>query len=176
MDYIESMVTAFNVPMLMLDGFEADDIIGTVARQAEEQGCQVKIITGDRDLLQLLSKHTNVQLPVRGKPDKIWDLEAYGKKYDGITPVQLTDLKGLMGDSSDNIPGVRGIGEKTGLKLITEFGDLDDIYNNLESVAKSARNKLETGRDMAFLSKDLATIKRDAPHRTRSGSLPRQRF
>jgi DNA polymerase-1 len=163
MDQIEAMVAAFNVPMLMLDGFEADDIIGTTARQAEALGCQVKVITGDRDLLQLLSEHTHIQLPVRGKPDKVWDLAAYQEKYKGISPVQLTDLKGLMGDSSDNIPGVKGIGEKTGLDLITKYGDLPDIYEHLEAISKSARNKLEAERDMAFLSKDLATIKRDAP-------------
>jgi len=162
-DAIEAMVAAFNLPLLAQEGMEADDMIGTAARQAEEQGCQVRIISGDRDLLQLLSAHTSVQLPQRGAPDKVWDMETFRQAYAGLQPPQLVDLKGLMGDSSDNIPGVKGIGEKGAKDLIKTFGSIAELYAHLDAVDTRLRNKLtaEGQREMAFLSRDLATIQRD---------------
>ena len=118
---IKELVEAFNIPVLLLDGYEADDVMGTVARQAEEQGCRIRIVTGDRDILQLVTEHTHVQLPKRGSDDVVYDLDGFAEKYPGLGPLQLPDLKGLMGDSSDNIPGVRGIGEKTALKLLQAY-------------------------------------------------------
>ena len=164
-DWIESMVKAFNVPLLVLPDQEADDVIGTIARQAEEQGCRVLIITGDRDMLQLLSEHTSVQLPQHGRnePDRIWKPADFSERFGGISYTQLIELKALMGDASDNIPGVAGIGEKGALNLLSVYPNLEAIYEHLEDIAKGPRNKLIEGREMAFLSRELATIKRDLP-------------
>ncbi|PJF44863.1 MAG: DNA polymerase I [Phototrophicales bacterium] len=160
---IEALVRAFNIPVLALEGYEADDVIGTITQQAEAQGCDVRIVTGDRDILQLVSEHTTVQLPKRGADDVIYDLAAFRELYPALTPDRLPDLKGLMGDSSDNIPGVKGIGEKTGLKLLETYGTLENIYANIDEIKGAIRKKLVEGREMAFLSKQLATIMRDVP-------------
>lgn len=160
---IEELVNAFNIPVLALDGYEADDVIGTVTRQAEAQGCDVLIVTGDRDILQLVSAHTKVQLPKRGEDDIIYDEAGFIGLYPGLTPDRLPDLKGLMGDSSDNIPGVKGIGEKTGLKLLGQYGTLEGIYEHLDEITGSNHKKLAEHRELAFLSKRLATIMDDIP-------------
>lgn len=166
---IEEIVRAFNIPVLALEGYEADDIIGTVTRQAEDAGCDVLIVTGDKDLLQLVSEHTHVQLPQRGGPGKgpaedvIYDLDAYAIKYPALLPHQLVDLKAFMGDNSDNIPGVAGIGEKGALALVQAYGSVEGVYEHIHELKGSQKDKLIAGRDMAFLSKTLATIKRDAP-------------
>ncbi|MGB1288617.1 MAG: 5'-3' exonuclease, partial [Aggregatilineales bacterium] len=139
---IEQIVRAFNIPVLALDGYEADDVIGTITKQADPAGVDVRIITGDRDILQLLSPSVRVQLPQYKKSaDMIYDIVAFTKKYDGLTPDQLVDLKALMGDSSDNIPGVKGIGQKTGTKLLLEYGSLDEIYANLDKIKGSVNRK-----------------------------------
>lgn len=161
-EHIKEIVRAFNVPLLMVEGYEADDVIGTVAARAAAQGVHVHIITGDRDLLQLLDEHITVQLPKPGKPDEAYDVAAFREKY-SLEPHQLIDLKALWGDSSDNIPGVKGIGEKGGTKLLQAYGSLDGIYANIESIKGANRKKLEAERDMAYLSYELATIKRDVP-------------
>ncbi len=165
MERIHELVEAFNIPVLEMDGFEADDLLGTLATQAEDQGLDVLIVTGDRDLLQLVTDHVHVRLPAsrQNTSDEPYDPAAFGQKYEGLTPPQLVDLKGLMGDSSDNIPGVKGIGEKGGLALIRAYGTLEGVYENLESLPKGQRAKLEEGREMAFLSRELARIKQDAP-------------
>lgn len=163
MQRIEEMVRAFNIPVLALEGYEADDIIGTVTQQAEALGCAVRIVTGDGDLLQLLSAHTSVQLPQRGDDDRIYQVEDFGEKYPALQPHQLTDLKGLMGDNSDNIPGVNGIGEKGALTLIQAYGSVENLYAHLNELKGAQKQKLEDGRAMAFLSKHLATIRRDVP-------------
>ncbi len=160
---IEEVVRAFNIPVLAIDGYEADDVIGTVAQQAEALGCDVRIVTGDGDLLQLVTEHTSVELPERGGPDQVHGPEDFMKKYDGLQPSRLPDLKGLMGDSSDNIPGVKGIGVKGGLKLLKRFGSIEGIYENIDELKGAQRKKLETDREMAFLSKKLATIQRNVP-------------
>ena len=146
LDRIADVVAAFNIPILAYDGFEADDVIGTIARQAEEQDVAVRIITGDRDILQLLSDHVSVQLPSRRGPDQVFDEEKFREKYE-LEPQQLVDLKALMGDSSDNIPGVKGIGEKTGTKLLLEYENLDGIYAHIDEIKGSThRSWLLTGR------------------------------
>lgn len=164
MKRLYQMVGAFNIPILELDGYEADDVIGTIARQAEEMDVSVHIVTGDRDILQLLSDHVRVQLPSRGRgnDDQVYDIEAFKKKY-GLRPDQLIDLKALMGDSSDNIPGVRGIGEKTGTKLLQDYETLDGVYAHLDDLTNSVRNKLTDNKELAYISQDLATIRRDLP-------------
>lgn len=163
---IERMAEAFNIPVLALDGYEADDVIGTVAQQAEEQGCRVRIITGDHDLLQLLTRYVDVQLPNRKKGargDSVWRTAQFEERYPGLKPPQLVEYKGLRGDSSDNIPGVKGIGEKGALDLLSKFASLEDMYANLDAVDKRYREKLANEREMAFLSRQLATIMRDVP-------------
>ena len=162
LDLIMRVVEAFNIPLLKLEGYEADDIIGTVTQQALAQDVRVRIITGDRDLLQLLTDNVEVQLPVRGSDDRIFHIPDFIEKY-SIQPHQLVDFKALMGDSSDNIPGVAGIGEKSATTLISEYQTLENIYDNIERVAKRFRKKLEAGRDMAFLSRQLAQIQHDVP-------------
>ncbi len=166
LDRIRELVQAFNIPIIEQDGYEADDVIGTIARQAEAQGVDVRIITGDRDLLQLLSEHTRVQLPARKRGQngsEVWDLARFREKYAGLEPPQLVEIKGLMGDSSDNIPGVRGIGEKTALKLISAYGSVQGVYDHLAEIKGALRKKLDAGRENAFLSRELAAIQRDVP-------------
>jgi DNA polymerase-1 len=160
---IDQVVRAFNIPVLAIEGYEADDVIGTITQQAEAQGCQVRIVTGDQDLLQLLSEHTLVQLPQRGKPDKVYGLEDYEEKYPTLAPAQLPDMKGLMGDPSDNIPGVKGIGQKTALKLLQAYQSIEAVYEHINEISGANHRKLEEGRELAFLSKKLATIQRDIP-------------
>ncbi|HLU09270.1 MAG TPA: DNA polymerase I, partial [Oceanobacillus sp.] len=161
---IIEIVQAFNVPILMEEGYEADDLMGTVSLMAEAQGVDVMIFTGDRDLLQLLTEHTKVRLyvPQTGVPDEFYDVQKFREKY-GLEPIQLIDFKALKGDTSDNIPGVRGIGDKTATALLQQFGTLENIYANLDQIKGSTLTKLEAGRDMAFLSYRLATIQRDCP-------------
>lgn len=160
---IRELVQAFNIPILELEGYEADDVIGSVAPQAEAQGADVLIITGDRDLLQLLTEHTHVQLPGKTLGDaQVYDLARFREEY-GMEPGQLPELKGLMGDTSDNIPGIKGVGEKTASKLIAEYGSVAGVYDHLDEIKGAVNKRLTEGRDSAFLSTDLATIRRDVP-------------
>jgi DNA polymerase-1 len=162
---IHDLVQAFNIPILEVEGYEADDLLGTLARQAEAQDVDVLIVTGDRDLLQLVTDHTYVRLPPGRwtKTDQLFGPAEFREKYGDLEPPQLVDLKALMGDSSDNIPGVKGIGEKGAIKLIQAYGSLEGVYEHLDNLSKGQRSKLEDGRELAFLSKKLATIKTDAP-------------
>ncbi len=160
---IEQLVRAFNIPILVLDGYEADDLIGTACAQiATSRDIQARIITGDRDLLQLLTDRVEVQLPQRGGPDRVYDVTAFRDRYE-IEPGQLVDLKALMGDSSDNIPGVRGIGQKTATKLLKQYGNLAAIYEHIDEIKGANQRKLIGDREMAFLSYELALIRRNVP-------------
>ena len=148
-------------------GFEADDLIGTISRKAEEQGDDCLIVTGDRDSLQLVSAHTTVHLvSSKGGQDTSRDItpEAFREEY-GFDPIRLIDLKALMGDSSDNISGVPGVGEKTAMNLLHTFGSLDEVYRHLDApeIKKGLRDKLTNGQQAARDSYWLATIERDAP-------------
>lgn len=148
-------------------GYEADDLIGTISRKAEEQGNDCLIVTGDRDSLQLVSAHTTVHLvSSKGGQDTSRDItpEAFREEY-GFDPVRLIDLKALMGDSSDNISGVPGVGEKTAMNLLHTFGSLDEVYRHLDApeIKKGLRDKLTNGEQTARDSYWLATIERDAP-------------
>jgi len=170
MKRIEQLVRAFNIPVLKMQGYEADDLIGTITQQAEKQGVHTRIVTGDRDLLQLLTEHVTVQLPPkRGETEpQDYNIERFTEKYD-IRPDQLVDQKALMGDSSDNIPGIRGIGEKTSVRLLKKYETLDNIYKNAEDasdirgITGKMQEKLIAGRDMAYISQDLARIRCDLP-------------
>lgn len=160
---IRQMVDAFNIPRLELDNFEADDILGTIARQAEEQGLGVKIITGDKDLLQLVTNRVIVNLPGRKMADAKDYTPVDVEAFLGIRPDQVVDYKALVGDKSDNIPGVAGIGEKTAASLLQTFQTLDEIYSNLDKLPQGSRTKLEASKDMAYLSQTLAKIVTTAP-------------
>ena len=163
MTRIEQMVQAFNIPVLACDGYEADDVIGTVAKQAVEQGVDVRIVTGDRDLLQLLNTHITVQLPSRKSgPDEVYDEARFIERF-GLRPDQLVDKKALEGDTSDNIPGVKGIGEKTAVNLLTQYETLEGIYAHLDEIKGATRTKLEEGQQMAHISRELAQIQYDVP-------------
>jgi DNA polymerase I len=161
---IREVVQAFNVPILEVEGYEADDVLGTVARQAAGEGVPVLIVTGDQDILQLVDDNTQVQLPDNraGSEQKVYDRQAVIEKL-GVRPDQIVDYKALVGDSSDNIPGVRGIGAKTAVKLLDAYGTLEGVYEHLDEQTKGLRAKLEEGRADAFLSQTLARIVLDAP-------------
>ncbi|GAB4505576.1 MAG: DNA polymerase I [Anaerolineales bacterium] len=158
---IRQMVDAFNLPRLEMEGYEADDVLGSVAKQAVAQGLGVKIITGDRDLLQLVSERIAVYV---AGDDKTYltakDVQA--SKF-GVRPDQVVDYKALVGDKSDNIPGVPGVGEKTALSLLEKFDTLDGIYAHLDEIENRWRIKLEAGKESAYLSRALATIRTDLP-------------
>jgi len=163
---IKDVLDAMNIKRLEIEGYEADDILGSLSLCAEKEGMQVIIITGDRDALQLVSSHTRVKIPTtkggKNQTDE-YDYNAFVEKY-GILPEQFIDVKGLMGDQSDNIPGVPGIGEKTALSLIKQFGSVENLYERIDEVErKSVRQKLEDNKELAFMSKKLATIERNIP-------------
>ena len=160
---IKEVIRTLNIPILELEGFEADDVLGTVARQAKPLGVPVHIITGDRDLLQLVDDNTHVELPARGsRPPEVFD-EAGVISYFDVRPNQVVDYKALVGDTSDNIPGVKGIGAKTAAKLLNEYDTLDNIYANIDSIKGATGKKLAEGKDSAYLSQNLARIVTDAP-------------
>lgn len=160
---IHELLAAFNVPVLEVPGWEADDIIGTIAAQAEARGVNVRVLTGDRDLLQLVTERTRVQLPGKRLGDvQLFDLAKFREEY-GLEPAQLVDLKGFVGDKSDNIPGVRGIGDKGATRLLQDYGTLEGVYEHLDAIKGALKEKLVAGREDAFLSKRLAAIRRDAP-------------
>jgi DNA polymerase-1 len=155
---IRQMVDAFNIPRLEMDGYEADDVLGTVARIAAEQGLGVKIITGDRDLLQLVNERTAVYL---AGDDQTYITDADVVKKLGVRANQVVDYKAIVGDTSDNIPGVKGVGEKTAIALLEKFGTLDGIYKNIDQVENRWKGKLESSKDAAYLSYNLALIRTD---------------
>jgi DNA polymerase-1 len=155
---IRQLVDAFNIPRLEMENYEADDVLGSVARRAVAKGLGVKIFTGDRDLLQLVDERVIVNLPGRSLSDARDYLPADVKDYLGVRPDQVVDYKALVGDKSDNIPGVPGVGEKTAISLLEQYETLDGIYAHLGEISGSLQKKLEAGRDSAYLSKKLATI------------------
>ncbi|WP_332689763.1 DNA polymerase I [Halalkalibacter lacteus] len=169
---VREMLDAFNISRYEAENYEADDIIGTLAKNAAEQDFEVKVYSGDKDLLQLVSDKVTVILTKKG----ITNVEAYNEaliaeKY-GITPKQIIDMKGLMGDSSDNIPGVPGVGEKTALKLLKEFGSVETVLDSIDQVSgKKMKEKLEENREQAIMSKELATIYLEVPFETELDDL-----
>ena len=158
---IRQVVDVFNIPRLEVENYEADDVLGSVARQAVDQGYGVKIITGDRDLLQLVEDRIIVNLPGKSLSDARDFMPEDVKVYLGVRPDQVVDFKALVGDKSDNIPGVVGIGKKTATSLLASYNDLDGVYSHLEDLSPSVKKKLEVGRDNALLSKELAMIVTD---------------
>lgn len=164
MPYLEELLSGFGIKYYMLDQYEADDIIGTLAKEADERGMPTVILTGDRDLTQLVSDHVRVDFTRKGVSDVAEYTPEYLMEEMGITPEQVVELKGLMGDASDNIPGVKGIGEKRGKTLLEDWGTIENLYENIDSLKKSKmKENLIEQKDIAFLSKQLATIKTDTP-------------
>ncbi len=161
--YAKTCAKAMGMAVLEKEGYEADDILGTLAKMAENEGVEAYVLTGDRDSLQLISANTRVLLATN-TDTVLFDEATFFEKY-GVKSSQFVDVKALMGDSSDNIPGVAGVGEKTALKLISEFGTLDTLYEAIPSstLTKSVNEKLEKGRESAKLSRFLAEICRDVP-------------
>lgn len=160
---LKELLSNLGIPQFEIGNYEADDIIGTISRQADEAGRQVMIVSGDKDMLQLASEHTTVALIRKG----VTEVELYGpeqirEKYD-LTPEQIIDLKGLMGDASDNIPGVPGVGEKTALKLLHQFGSVEGVLAGTGELKGKMKEKLETHAEDAIMSKKLATIYREVP-------------
>lgn len=161
---LKKLLSAFNIGIYEIANYEADDIIGTISKRFESPEMQVTIYTGDRDSLQLVSDYTNVIITKKGISEtELYNREELKKRY-GLTPERMIDLKGLMGDASDNIPGVAGVGEKTALKLLNEYDSLENVYENIEKISgKKLKESLALHKDMAFLSKRIATIYRDVP-------------
>jgi DNA polymerase-1 len=157
---IRQMVDTFNIPRLEMEGFEADDVLGSAAGWAAKKGLGVKIITGDRDLLQLVNERTIVYLAGDDK-NFITAQDVLDKLH--VRPEQVVDYKALVGDKSDNIPGVAGVGEKTTENLLAKYGTLDNIYAHLDEIEPRWRNKLEAGKDSAYMSYKLAAIRTDLP-------------
>lgn len=162
-DILKDVINAFNIKTIEIEGFEADDIIGTVSKIASENGLKVLIVTGDRDALQLVSDGVKVKICKKGITQmEEYDEKAVIERYE-VTPRQFIDLKGLMGDKSDNIPGVPNIGEKTAIKLIKEFGSIENVLMNTDKLKGKIRENIENNTEMAVLSKKLATIERNVP-------------
>ncbi len=162
--FIREVLDALNIPRYELELYEADDIIGTLAKKAEKEQIEVKVISGDKDLLQLVSDYVTVLHTKKGITDvDTYDVNQIKERYN-LTPEQIIDMKGLMGDSSDNIPGVPGVGEKTAIKLLTQFGTLEKTLESIEEVSgKKLQEKLAENKEQALMSKKLATINTEAP-------------
>ncbi len=161
---LKEVLAAMNVKQTEIDGFEADDIIGTVAAKCDEKGIPTLIVTGDKDALQLISDNVHTLLTKKGISEiEEYDINKLKDTY-GISPSQITDLKGLMGDASDNIPGVPGVGEKTALQLIHQFGTVENVLQNVSQIKKNkVRENISNNMEQAAFSKRLATIVRDVP-------------
>lgn len=161
-DLVKEVVEAFDVPNIGLEGYEADDCIGTIARKASQEA-EVLILTGDQDILQLLDDNISVILLQKGYGNYLVHTTETFYEEKGITPRQMIDLKAFMGDTSDNYPGVKGIGEKTALKLLQQFEHIEGVLENLEQLTKGQRAKIEQDLEMLHLSRQLAEIKCDVP-------------
>lgn len=158
--YIKKLGEYLGIPALEIAPYEADDIIGTLVKWGRGQGFEVQIISGDKDFSQLIEDHVYLYDTMKGVR---YDAKGVFEKW-GVRPDQFIDFQAIVGDSSDNIPGVKGIGEKGAAKLLEQFKSLEDIYENIEQVSgKSIKEKLEAHKDMAFLSKKLVTISTDVP-------------
>jgi len=166
---VKDIVKMFNIPMIELPGFEADDIIGTLVKQAEKEGVMSYMVTPDKDYMQLVSEKSFMYKPsktstgARGGETEIVDIEGVKNKF-GVTPDKVIEVLGLMGDSADNIPGVKGVGEKTAIALIQEYGSIDEIYKNIENIKKpKLKEILIKDKENALLARRLVTIKTDVP-------------
>lgn len=163
--YIRQLLDAYHIKHYELENYEADDIIGTLSKEADQNDFETIIVTGDRDLTQLVTHNVTIYYTKKGVTDvDHYTPEFIAEKYNGLKPMQIIDMKGLMGDSSDNIPGVAGVGEKTAIKLLNQFDSVEGVYKNIDKVSgKKLKEKLELSHEDALMSKDLATINRHSP-------------
>ncbi|WP_413377024.1 DNA polymerase I [Paenibacillus taichungensis] len=160
---LKELLQGFGIAQFELAGFEADDIIGTLTKRADEAGRQVLVVSGDKDMLQLASEHVHIGLTRKGVTEiELYDPAQIKERY-GLTPLQIIDLKGLMGDTSDNIPGIPGVGEKTALKLLHQFGSVEEVLNGTGELKGKMKEKIEAHAEDARMSKQLATIHREVP-------------
>ncbi|HEO71145.1 MAG TPA: DNA polymerase I, partial [Candidatus Hydrogenedentes bacterium] len=157
---IDQVLHAFSLPILRIEGVEADDVMGTLARRAEAAGINAVLVTGDKDLLQLVSDRVSVYDPMKGDSG-VWYTPSDVQERFGVPPERVVDALGLMGDASDNVPGVSGIGEKTARKLLERYGSIEGVYEHLDDLKGKQRERLAQGKDMALLSRDLVTIRTD---------------
>ena len=165
MPVMKDVLRAMQIPIFECEGWEADDVIGTIGKRCSHAGWNCVIVTGDRDSLQLIDEHVTVKLVSSKLSQTVavnYDPAKFREEY-GFDPIHLIDLKALMGDSSDNIPGVAGVGPKTATQLLLDYGTLDGVYAHLDAIKEKLRAKLEQGKDSAYLSYDLATIRCEAP-------------
>lgn len=171
--YIRELLTGLGIKSYELPNYEADDIIGTLAKKASDDDYEVVVLSGDRDLTQLVSEKVKVDITVKGVSEiESYDIAHVAEKYNGLTPKQIIDMKGLAGDTSDNYPGVTKIGEKTAIKLLNQYGSVEGVYEHIDEMkASKMKENLVNDRDLAFLSKDLATIDTDAPVEVELDSL-----
>lgn len=161
---IKSLITLLGIPQIEMPGFEADDIIGTLSKRASDQGIDVYCVTSDKDYYQLVNDHVRIYKPAKTPGE--YDIVHYDGVHEkfGVKPDQVIDVLALMGDSSDNIPGVKGVGEKTAIPLIQEYGNVQGVYDNLDAITRKAvHKKLSENQEMAFLSRELVTIDLDVP-------------
>lgn len=163
--YIRQLLDAYHIKHYELENYEADDIIGTLSKEADQNDFETIIVTGDRDLTQLATQNVTIYYTKKGVTDvDHYTPEFIAEKYNGLKPIQIIDMKGLMGDSSDNIPGVAGVGEKTAIKLLNQFDSVEGVYENIDKVSgKKLKEKLELSHEDALMSKELATINRYSP-------------
>jgi len=162
--YIHNILEAMGIPILMKSGYEADDIIGTVAKKAEKNNYQVFMVTPDKDFAQLVSENIFMYKPARmGNGIEIWGIKEVKEKFEVQDPVQVIDFLGMMGDSVDNIPGLPGVGEKTAKKFINQYGSLENLLDHTDEIKGKLREKIELNKDKGILSKKLATILLDVP-------------
>ena len=162
--YIHSILEAMGIPILMKSGYEADDIIGTVAKHAEKSNYDVFMVTPDKDFAQLVSEHIFMYRPARmGNGIEIWGIPEVQKKFEVKDPIQVIDFLGMMGDSVDNIPGLPGVGEKTAKKFINQYGSIENLLQNTHEIKGKLREKIENNSERGILSKKLATILLDVP-------------
>ncbi len=162
-DKARRVIDAFGIPFYDKAGFEADDVIGTLVKQAEKKLDEIIIVTGDKDILQLVTEKTKVYLPVRGLSDaKLMETEDVVEKM-GVRPDQVDDYKALVGDPSDNYPGVPGVGPKTATKLLAEYETVENVYKNIDKIQERVAKKLKEGKDLAIVSQKLATIVTNVP-------------
>lgn len=162
--YIAEIIDGFNLPLYIKEGYEADDVVGTLAKEAEKRGFKTYMMTSDKDYGQLVTENTFWYKPGRMKnPDEVLGIEEVCKKFDVNSPAQVIDLLGLMGDSADNIPGIPGVGEKTAIKLLKEFHTVENLLANTAKLSGKLREKVEENAHLAIISKQLATIITDVP-------------
>ncbi|HIP27343.1 MAG TPA: DNA polymerase I, partial [Flavobacteriaceae bacterium] len=162
--YIHKILEAMQIPIVEVAGYEADDLIGTLAKQAEKQGFDVFMVTPDKDFAQLVSENIFMYKPARmGNGIEIWDVEKVKEKFEIENPLQVIDYLGMMGDSVDNIPGLPGVGDKTAKKFLKQYGSMENLLKNTADLKGKMKEKVEANADLGLLSKQLATIMLDCP-------------